>query len=1195
MITTNIAILRNGTPVRINSFENTTFDVDGFLIQFTRPGLEPEVYRYHQHAEFKRNDQKKPNLSGYYNEKLFLKYIQNIEPVPTLDKLDKYNFERNLAIEGEEITVSTIDFEEPYDYFYNEKKYTFKLLNTLDNKGVRNYLQPVVENFRTVDTKINTDNVNPVIVLNNQSGSPSGYFYKKNLGDFINTWSISNIQKSLIKKAMGLIIFKIREINRDIIPILASNTHFFEKEQNVANGIIDYNDFTDLEKLLFNFKRTWGYYYDVPLNGLPRPYKDNFEALFSVSSTYEDYLSYYSSLENFYQICYKTKNLAYYPQDEKIEYLLKILSPSALAVIPYNLIIKCIKQYLKFNLSQEDQRVLVKLVISINPSHANHFLDFLLEKENGEKTNFQAIYDSLTDARLERYPFASWFVDEQTNRKYFAFAVFKLWKVSKYNMDYIRPGVIVANPWPNFKGVDPENYFYINDNEFNKRNWLTFTSSITDNIRTEEYFESKLVDKKVEITKISKLDINFEHGGYHHDYKPFVGLFHLYQQVTFSGYEANLDLSIPTTATIPAFLFHFIKEYDELADFDAGVALAANLTVDALLIYFTGGTSILSDLQYLKHTTKIGRALAGGIEPTEAIEIWRGFRGASDIFTLTASSLTQINQYLITTENNEDKRKILEGCQKIFISLTFLGVGLSLTAQAHAVSEAGKVLDLIEALPSGIAHGLAPEMINLLTTLKGNKEVTLTLFGNKLNTLDLGEATNYIFLKYNSVFTDAQRLKFMTDFQHIDDLAFWRLLNNGRNASGIRDGSYLDNWILLSEKGLEEAKFTMYICNQTRTNALIRYVDEPITKPIINTLSYERKLVFIDTFGDELATFKNKPELINRWKRYYDDLLLRNAFTSLSNPKQIKWLESYVELPIGIYNKYLKADPDIILSWNKYSDEIDLIDEINKFTKEEQFLFYNKFKSNDFINFNIFKADPSLLVIEKNYLKSYIAITEANYAITTNLVEVRQIYKIQGEKLFLKVEEEFQITKNSGLKKNELKDIVLKSGFSHEDFPDLIILRDNISKKRMLNFMENPKDKFGNFLNETWTRDTELPNNMLAIDKIKAVYKEFEPTYFEIHPWLEKRLNFHLEQRINKKWSIDDFSEAYTGNIPGTHAEIRALNELLWRLEDNGTIINDNILTKILGYNKNYSSERLMPRCGDCLFLTRDIKMIISN
>lgn len=891
---TTIAILKDGTPVRIHLFDNPIFDVDGFLVRFTTLETNPQVYRYHQHEEFKREDRKKPDLSGYYNEDLFIKYIQKVEPIPTLDILTKYNFNKILATEGEDITVSTIDFNEPYDYFYNEKKYTFKLQRTIDNKGVRNYLKPIIENFKTVDIKINTDGINGVTIPNNQSITPGGYFYKKNLGDFIDTLAISDIQKSNLKKVMSLIVFKIREINKYIIPIIAANTNFFNKEFDVANGIKDYDNFTDLEKLIFNFKKHWGYYYDTPLEGFPRPHKDDFEALFSTSSTYEDYLSYYSSLENFYQICYKTKSLSYYPSDDKIEFLLKILSPSALAVIPYNLIIKCIKQYLKFNLPQEEQRVLVKLVISITPPHANDFLDFLLEKENGEKTNFQVIYDSLTDARLERYPFVNWFVDEQTNRKYFAFAIYELWKISKYNLDYIRLGIVIPHPWPNFKGVDPENYFNVNPQEFNKKNFLTFTPSSTQQIISyHQRFESSINDKKIDIKKIYNQNTYTGASSQHKTGSEDFGSFHLYQQISFCGYESNLDLRIPTSATLPAFLFHFIEEYDRLADFDAGVALAANLTVDALIVYFTGGTIILSDLQYLKHTTKIGRALAGGIEPTEAIEIWQGFKGAADIFTITASSLTHINQYLITTENNEKKREILEGCQKIFISLIFLGVGLSVAAQAHAVREAGKVLDLIEALPSGIAHGLAPEMINLLTTLKGNKDVTLSLFGNKLNTLDLGDATNYILIKYNSVFTDAQRLKFMKDFQHIDDLAFWRLLNNGRNASGIRDGRYIDNWISLSERGLSEAKFTEYICNQRRTASLIRYVDDPITEPIINTLSYERKLVFIDTFGDELAKFSSKPELINYWKKYYDDLLIRNDFQLVDLNKKIRLLEKY--------------------------------------------------------------------------------------------------------------------------------------------------------------------------------------------------------------------------------------------------------------------------------------------------------------
>jgi predicted HAD superfamily phosphohydrolase YqeG len=87
-----------------------------------------------------------------------------------------------------------------------------------------------------------------------------------------------------------------------------------------------------------------------------------------------------------------------------------------------------------------------------------------------------------------------------------------------------------------------------------------------------------------------------------------------------------------------------------------------------------------------------------------------------------------------------------------------------------------------------------------------------------------------------------------------------------------------------------------------------------------------------------------------------------------------------------------------------------------------------------------------------------------------------------------------------------------------------------------------------------------------------------------------------LEKRISNKWKIDIESISKTGHIPGTHAEVRALNELLWRLQnEKGLIITDDIVNDILGYNKNYSTVAIMPRCADCFFITKDFKMIMSN
>ncbi|SDX75521.1 hypothetical protein [Flavobacterium degerlachei] len=1189
---TTIAILKDGTPIRIHLFDNPIFDVDGFLVQFTTPDLSHEVYRYFHHSEFKAEDRKKPDLSGYYNEAIFLNYIQNIEPVPTMKLLVKYDFERNLATENEEITVSTVDFNEPFENFFNYKKYTFNLQRTLDQKGVRKYLKTIFENLKIIGYKINTDEVNGIVELHNESALPSGYFYKKNFGDFVNSWLISDLQKSDFKKLMTLIVFKIKEINKDIIPIIATNTNLFNRETDVSNGNLDYNGLPDFEKFFFDLKRSWGYYYDTPLEGYPRPYKDDFDAIFSSFSTYNDYLLYYNGLVNFYERCYIEKNLAFRSEDKKLQFLLEILPPSALGILPYSYIINAITGLLRRKLEEDDQRFLVRLVLSITASYANDFLDFLLEKGNGAQTNFETIYESLTDGRLERYTFVNWFVNEQTNRKYFAFAVFELWKVSKYNLGHIPPGVTPIGATANFQGVDPNGYFVLNENEFNKNNYLTFSSSESSFLSKQVFFESTINGKNIKINKITTEDSNLDH--IHNRTSTLFGSFHLYQQVLFSGFEANLDLKIPKTATIPAFLFHFIEEFDRIADFDAAISLAIDLTTDVLLAYFTGGAGVLADLHYLKYTTQLGRALTGGLEATKAVEVWRGLEVGSEVFTLTAGSLVQINTYLITTENNEDKRKILEGYQKVLLPLLFLGAGVSIAARAHAVREAERVLASIEALPSGVAHGLSLDAMNLLTTLKGEKTVALTTFGNKLNTLDLGGATNTIISKYNTLFTDAQKLKFWNDFQGIDDPAFWKLLNSGKGVDNILNGKYIENWISLSERGLTEAKFTDYICVQNRTNNIIRFVDEASIKPVLGTLSYERKLNFLDTFGDVDATnfakFVDEPKLVSYWGRYYDDLILRPNFVSLSNAKKIKWLGKYGDLSTDLYNQYLKANPDAILSWSKYSDEADLLAELNKYTKEEQLIFFKDYPHTNIVSFNKFKTDPSLLVIERNYIKAYVQISKGNYLFNTNLDEVFAIYNEHGKKLYLKVEEDFLVTKSSGLSKKYLEKITLKSGFSHKDYPDLIILRDNIHKTMMDDFIKE----------KNWFRtdNSIISNNLFDIDKIKSIYAKFEieEDFRTIHPWLEKRINIHLEKRISNTWKIDIESISRTGHIPGTHAEIRALNELLWRLQnEKGLIITDDIVNDILGYNKNYSTIAIMPRCGDCFFITKDFKMIMSN
>ncbi|WP_158728095.1 MULTISPECIES: hypothetical protein [unclassified Flavobacterium] len=943
---TSVAILRDGRPVRTLLYDNPLFDIDGFLVEFTKGGNPPEVYRYLQQSDFKIEDRKKSNLEGYYNESIYLKYIQKVDPVPSIDLLTKYNFEKDLATEREDITVSTVDFNEPFNYFYNNKEFTFKIELAIDNKGIRNYLKPIIEDLKLIDYKINTGTTVGVVTLNNQSNNPGGYFYKKNFGDFVNAWTISDIQKSRFKKIMSLIIFKIRRINEKIIPIIANNTHFFDKEMQVADGIIAYNDpiygLTDLEKLLFDLKRGWGYYY-APLDPTAFPLKENFDAVFNSLSTYDDYFKYYTGLVNFYNTCYRTKNLATYRSDEKLRYLLQILPSSALGILPYPLIIAAIKGLMKSVLDQDLQRFMVRLVLSVTTVHANEFLDFLLEKEDGNRTNFQHIYDSLTDARLERYTIVNWFVNEQTNRKYYAFAIYELWKVSRYNNEYNAPATGVNTNW----------YFYTHPSEINKKSFheLKFTSntSVTSNgglFTSKTKYSSQTNDKNIVIKEIYteasivSTPVGFSPGPNREIVKE-IGIYHLFQPISFSGFESNLDLLIPQKAIVPAFLFHFIEEYDRLVDFDAKISLAINLTLDVLLLYFTGGASILRDLRYLQYTTDVGVAMTGPTTAMNVVEVWRGLEAGSQVFTLTAGSLAQINHYLITTENNAEKKKILEGTQKVFICLIFIGAGASIVTRMKAVREAENVLGLIDALPPGVASGLTADAISLLKTLKGQKAVSLTLFGNRLNTLDLAGVTNTIAPKYQ-LLTDAQKLLFWKDFSHIDDIndiALWRKLNSGMGSTGALDGSYVKNWLDLTEKGIAlEARTLDFITNQKRVNAIIKFYDEPALKNVLQPLSYVTRLKFVDYFGDISSDLFNKfiqkPEKITEFinvdgaKRLF---LKSNKHFWLVNGYKYEYIDSFKLEIIKAVNAYksntLFTDP------LKKVEALDVLRNSSKFTK----------------------------------------------------------------------------------------------------------------------------------------------------------------------------------------------------------------------------------------------------------------------
>jgi hypothetical protein len=849
----HVAILRDGTPIRTLLLDVLVFDVEGFLVGFKAPGMLNEHYLYFRKFDFKKSD-RNDDVEGYYDKSIYYQYIQKTDSSVTIKDLKKFDFKNYLATVGEEITVTRVDFRAPFNYFYNYLEYTFNLQPTSDNQGVRNYLKPIFENSRIIDYEIDVMGLNGNTLPNSQSANAGGYFYNKNFGDFVNTLTLhTEIQKRELKKIVSHIIFRIRLLIKDVFPVIAENTHFFDKELDVANGIIDYDDptlgFTELEKLLFDLKKSWGYYYG-PVPGLPLPHRDGFDALFTSASTYNDYQIYYSGLVNFYEKCMATGNLSYYPSDKKLQYLLEILPPTALGTLPYSLIIGKIKNYLATNLTEENQQFLVKLVLSISSSRANDFLDFLLEKDNFIKTNFEFFYDVLTDARLQRISFVNWFTDGQTNKMYFAKAVYELWKVSKYNFEFIPNGVTPILSTPEFQGIDPNTYFYANPSEYIKDNVLEFVVSklalIGNELSGYEIkFNSTISNDKISIIRITDKQtlVSTPLGLMPTNPEPDVtefGKFHFYHPVALMGYEPNLELAISMKPIIPAFLFHYVEEFDRLADFDAAISLAVEITVDALLIYFTGGASVLNDLRYLRYTTNLGEAMTGPVSAMNAVEVWRGLNVADQAYTMTASSLAHINNYLITTENNPAKREILKRNQGFFLSLLVAQSGRTIYSTARASESASEVLRLIDQLPSGVAHGLSAEHILLLEAVSGQRTVAITTFGNRLTVLDEGAG---FAAKYNNVFDPAKKMLFWKSFNGLPDETL-SLLNAGEN------GVFMDNWLILAERNIAESKDMTFFTRQHYVDAMIRFHDESLIKDVLlQPLTPGQRLAFLERFG----------------------------------------------------------------------------------------------------------------------------------------------------------------------------------------------------------------------------------------------------------------------------------------------------------------------------------------------------------
>lgn len=847
-----VAILRtDGTPVRLGSYiQAPKFDTNGFLVGFT----DKIEYKYYQNVDFKKQHREKRNLEGYYAEKAYLSYIQDKKEAPSIDDLLKrymYDFDNYIAKAGESVSISKIDFGAPYNYLYKKINYTFTVQNDITGTGIKNYKQGTYESLKLVDYEISvpSDAIKSTVEID-LSKDPLGYFYEKNLGAFVNDWDITDDEKSRFKKRTTLIIFRISEIVREVLDKILDVESLHLINQTALQTTEDLTALSSLERAVFELKKGWGYFY-VPSSDPKYVHRHNFDPVFSKSPDYGQYSSYYNSLLNLYKRTYQIRDkLLDYPEDTRLQHLLEVLPVKALKQLPLSIIKYALLDFIKREkIDEKEEQFIVRLVLAVKSEYADGFLDFLLERNNGKTTNFESLYNLLDDARIERISYVNVFFNEETNRRYYAFAIYELWTVSKYNIGFFPSGTT-----PNAEKINPDAYFIKNDKEFRKDNVVSFEDGFKLEPTSQSQYETfasktfgvicSIKNRKVSIAAATgsiATDKRTHMVRYAGDQTIDYGEFHLYHPLSLVNYTANLDLKIPRTTVIPAFLFYFAEEYDRLAEFDANISLIIDVTVEALFFYFSGGVSQLADLQYLRSFTDVGKALRGVLPQTRLIEVWRGVEGASNVVNLVASQLLSINEYLTKRETDTEKVKYQKKVHTFFLTVLMSSSVFNVFASQKCSAMASKLLDDIENVEE-VIHGISDEVVQLLKRIKGGVASSVGRFETKMTTVFDSNVENFVKKSYDE-FSEAKKLVFKNQFENAS-FEIWEQLNNYGQSNRV-----MKNWSDLIDLNIYEAKDIGLLLKQQRVNGYLRFYKEDELRIILQRYTSEQRAAFFDSCG----------------------------------------------------------------------------------------------------------------------------------------------------------------------------------------------------------------------------------------------------------------------------------------------------------------------------------------------------------
>lgn len=887
---------------------------DGTLIEFK---LKNKTYKYYNRSSFLEKDIRKgKHKSAYYEVESFHKYISGEIKYENLLNKAFWGFDR--AVVGDIIEISMLDARAPFNNYYEIITYRFKIRLVSDLSELFSYLDS--SKFPSIEEDIESDNFSIVIKskANFNIDSLTYYLYTKNIANRINsdlwvnipdtsaedsfTFDGSKVSKRKFAKLMVYICWEIHWIKEHILDKLAINdiNLIIDLKANSLQKINEqeFEQLPFIDKVIADLCHRWGIIRAV--KGIKKEF--NFQPLFEPIPDYEIMLYYFNSLRSLYNaLKFKNENQIFpnvifdpfvknfreitieEDSDRRLEYVMN-LDGVPIHLFPYHVRIELFLNYFKKgSLSEAEQRLLIKLINSFNnTAESDMFLDIMLHS-NGAVLNFEILYEKLDDARIERYPIINWFVKFQTNKKFFIYLLYQMWLNSKYNFLYEPPGATNV-----IEGVNYDGFFLNEGNKYIAKydeNGLKISGSESlmefKTWTDEEY--GKQIHKEIKYDTdpclrngeviVNKRYTALNHAKswdyYDYSYKEF-GTYHLYQPIGIYGYNANLELRVPTTEPIPAFLLFYANEFDEIYDFDAGVKFGLEVVSEAALFVLFGGVGALRHLKHLRHLTKlrhikvVGNSIQlVGIAAEDAVIVWRALDSTLETISVSAGILMSFYEYQAQIDNDQAKQDLYNKTAKVFMFMT-LATGL---ASAFARSKASKLAEdiIFNTSPSTLGT-LHADVTDVLNKLKNQLYNAKSNFGNNLQNIQISNS-NEVYGFFHTTLSGKPELQnlFWKDFRDFIGKNNWDFFNNT---------NILDKWERLGVLDIAERMNKVILSDDNSVNAIIKYynqpkyLNQPTLREILEPMDFKKRWKFLDDFGNQteewIEYLIKKPTAIRR-------------------------------------------------------------------------------------------------------------------------------------------------------------------------------------------------------------------------------------------------------------------------------------------------------------------------------------------